>query len=186
MREIRAIFREFPVPLVDLTAFPGTPEVEETGATLEENALLKAQSAHELTGDMALADDSGLFVEALDGRPGVYSSRFAGEGVSYSDNNDRLLELMKGIPLEKRAARFVCVVALIQEKGDPRIFSGKVAGWITTRPEGERGFGYDPVFYHPPSGRTFAQMSPEEKNRISHRYQAFSCARQYLETIWAL
>ncbi len=179
--EIRAIFDGFPVPLFGLEEFPLAPEVEETGKTLEENALLKARSASESTGYWAIADDSGLFVEALDGKPGVLSSRFAGDGATYFDNNTELLGQMEGIPWEGREASFVCVVALVFEDGGFELFRGEVAGIITTEIEGTEGFGYDPVFYYPPSGKTFGEMSRSLKNRISHRYLAFRAARKYLE-----
>jgi XTP/dITP diphosphohydrolase len=185
-REIRAIFKGFPIPIEGLDAYPSVQEVEETGKTLEENAILKAMAARDSTGRASLADDSGLFVEALNGEPGVFSARFAGEGATYSDNNARLLELLRGIPREERGASFVCVVALVLENGKCEIFRGEITGYITTEPRGDRGFGYDPVFFHPPSGRTFAELSPEEKNLISHRYLAFSNARKYMEKTFVL
>jgi XTP/dITP diphosphohydrolase len=179
--EIRDIFDGFPIPLVGLEEFASAPEVEETGKTLEENALLKARSASESTGYMALADDSGLFVKELDGRPGVFSSRFAGKGATYFDNNTKLVDQMEGIPWENREASFVCVVALVFKDEKSELFRGEVTGFITTGIEGTEGFGYDPIFYYPPAGKTFGEMSRSAKNKISHRYLAFHAARRYLE-----
>ncbi len=186
VREIGAIFAGFPVPIVGLDSFPSVPRVEETGTTLEENALLKARAAREVTGFTSMSDDSGLFVGALGGKPGVFSSRFAGEGATYADNNRKLLELMAGIPREERGASFICVVALALEGGGEKIFKGEVAGIITDEILGREGFGYDPVFFHAPSRRTFAQLSREEKNRLSHRFLAFSAARKFLETTYGI
>jgi XTP/dITP diphosphohydrolase len=182
--EIRAIFSGFPLPILGVSEFSSAPEVEETGATLEENAILKAESARTATGQISLADDSGLFVAALGGRPGVFSSRFAGEEATYSDNNAMLLDLMAGIPWEERGAQFVCTVAVALESGKCELFRGEVAGYITMESHGREGFGYDPLFFHPPSGKTFAELPTQEKNRISHRYLAFRAARQYLEKMF--
>jgi len=186
VKEINAIFEGFPVPITGLDSHPAVPIVEETGATLEENALLKARAAAESTGHIAMADDSGLFVRALGGEPGVFSARFAGEDATYVDNNDKLLEMMTGLPSEERDARFICVVALVLEEGEHKIFRGEVAGIITEEISGQQGFGYDPVFFHPPSGRTFAQLSRSEKNLISHRYLAFAATRKYMETMYGI
>ena len=182
--EIRAIFDGFPVPIIGLEEFAFTPEVEEIGKTLEENAILKASVAGDSTGHITMADDSGLFVNALGGEPDVFSSRFAGEGATYADNNAKLLECMEGIPWEGREASFICMVALVLDAGEFELFRGEVTGYITTEPRGDEGFGYDPLFYHPPSGKTFAELSRSEKNNISHRYLAFRAARNYLEKLF--
>ena len=182
-QEIRAIFAGSRVSLLDLSGFPEAPGVEETGETLEANALLKARSARKATGEAAIADDSGLFVDALDGRPGVRSSRYAGEEVTYAENNARLLVRMKDVPDGSRGACFRCIVALVDRDGAHRLFRGEVAGVIARAPEGEGGFGYDPLFIHPPSGTTFARLGAERKNRISHRFLAFSAARRHLELL---
>lgn len=186
MTEIRAIFDGFPFPLHDLASFPSAPEVEEKGKTLEENARLKAESAAGSTGLIALADDSGLFVEALNGKPGVYSSRFAGENATYTDNNRKLIEMMAELSREERRASFVCVVAVAFRDGRCEYFRGEVSGYITAELQGMEGFGYDPVFFHPPSGKTFAELSRAEKNRVSHRYLAFYAARSYLEKAFGI
>jgi XTP/dITP diphosphohydrolase len=186
VEEIRAIFEGFPVPILSLDAFPSVPEVEEAGSSLRDNAILKAMAAHEATNRVAMADDSGLFVDALEGRPGVLSSRFAGEGATYADNNEKLLRMMEGIPWEERRARFICVVAVILAGGGSRTFRGEVEGVITERPREGRGFGYDPLFYHPPSGKTFAEMAKGEKNSLSHRSLAFRAAREFLRGAFAV
>ena len=173
IKEIKEILKDSKIDILTFKDFPNLPHVKETGKTLKGNAILKAKSAFEFTGLPCLADDSGLEVEALDGAPGVSSARFAGEGCTYSDNNRKLLSQLEGAPWDKRNATFVCVVALAL--GSRRILTeeGKVFGYIADKEFGDRGFGYDPVFYFPPRKKTFGEMSPEEKNRISHRAKAF-------------
>lgn len=178
--EIDRLVRDLGIEVLDLSSFPGFPEVDETGTTLEENALLKAREASGFTGLPSLADDTGLFVDALDGAPGVYSSRFAGPDASYDDNCRLLLERMEGVPWEKRTARFICVIALVIPGSDDMLFRGTVEGFITETHRGSSGFGYDPVFYHPPSGKTFAEMSLDEKNALSHRFIAVQKAVRHL------
>jgi len=147
-------------------------EVEETGETLEENARLKARALTEATGRPAIADDTGLEVEALDGAPGVYSARYAGESASYGDNVDKLLREMAGKP--DRAARFSTVAYASFPDGTEVSAAGEVAGTIATEPRGTNGFGYDPLFVPDEGdGRTFAEMTPAEKHEISHRGRAF-------------
>lgn len=148
----------------DLTDFPG---VEETGGTLEENALLKAKAVFQSYGLPCLADDTGLEVEHLGGAPGVLSARFAGQGCSYEDNYRKLLGLLDGVPAEKRAAIFRTVIAFIDSDGKSHTVVGTLHGHIAPAPRGRFGFGYDPVFEV--DGRTLAEMLPEEKNSISHR-----------------
>ena len=181
IEEIKKILADSQIEILTLEDFPDVPEIEETGKTLEENAFLKAKKIFSLTGIPALADDSGLEVDALNGAPGVISARFAGPGCSYQDNNLKLLGLMKGIPEEKRGATFRCVVALALSQDDIRIIEGKVRGYITEREIGESGFGYDPVFFYPESGKTFAELEREEKNRISHRGIAFGKAKELIK-----
>ncbi len=152
--------------------------VEETGETLEENALIKARAYFREARIPTLADDTGLFVEALGGIPGVRSARFAGENASYEQNVRKLLELMKDI--QNRKAYFETVIAFIDEHGKEHLFRGRVDGYIAREPMGSYGFGYDPIFIHAGTGRTFAQMPPEEKNRLSHRYIALMKFREFL------
>ncbi len=181
--EIAGLVADLGIEVIDLSSYPEFPGVEETGATLEENALLKGLAASAHTGLPALADDTGLFVDALDGAPGVYSSRFAGPDASYDDNCSLLLERMEEVPQPERTARFVCVIALVVPGAEDRLFRGQVDGLITTERRGSSGFGYDPVFYHPPSDRTFAEMTPDEKNALSHRFLAVRKAVDFLHAM---
>jgi XTP/dITP diphosphohydrolase len=183
IKEIKKILADSQIEILTLEDFPDVPEVKETGKTLEENAVLKAKAVYNATGIPALADDSGLEVDVLDGTPGVMSARFAGPGCSYKDNNLKLLSLLKGIPEEKREATFRCVVAIALNRDDVRIVEGKVGGFITHKEIGENGFGYDPVFFYPELSKTFAQSEPEEKNRISHRGIAFRKAKELIRKI---
>jgi XTP/dITP diphosphohydrolase len=180
IREIKKILSGLQADVLTLEDFLGFPKVVETGKTLEENAILKAETIFKFTHLPALADDSGLEVEALNGAPGVLSSRFAGEQCSYQDNNRRLLLMMKDVPVEKRGVKFVCVVAIAKGIGMVTTVRGEVNGVITTEEKGKNGFGYDPVFLIPRLNRTFAQLSLEEKNKISHRAQAFTKAKEII------
>jgi XTP/dITP diphosphohydrolase len=160
---------------VDLVPRPaGVPDVDETGATLEENARLKAVALVEATGEAAVADDTGLEVDALDGAPGVFSARFAGEHATYADNVAKLLEALEGVPAEQRTARFRTVALLRFPDGRELVAEGAVEGTIAEAATGEAGFGYDPLFVPAGGdGRTFAQLTPDEKNQTSHRARAF-------------
>lgn len=160
--------------------FDGFPETIEDGDTFEANALKKAREAARFTGLPALADDSGLVVDALAGRPGVYSARFAGEGAGDAANNARLLDECRDVPDRQRQAAFVCVLAHVTPDGEERLFSGRVAGSILHEHRGNGGFGYDPLFLVDGFGRSMAELTLEEKNRISHRAQAFIKFREYL------
>jgi XTP/dITP diphosphohydrolase len=155
--------------LRSLADYPEYPDVEETGETFAENALIKARAAARFTGLIAAADDSGIEVSALDGAPGVRSARFAGEGATDRQNNEKLLTLMAGIPEGEREARFVAVIALASPDGREITVRGECRGLVTTAPRGDGGFGYDPVFFYPPLGKTYAEMTDSEKGRISHR-----------------
>ncbi len=148
------------------------PEVEEIGKDLTENAILKAIAGYRFSGLPTIADDTGLEVDYLDGAPGVYSARFAGERCSYADNNRKLLKLLEGVEYEERSARFRTVIALALEDGRNLTVEGSVEGYIIDEPRGSNGFGYDPVFYYPPMKKTLAELSAEQKNRISHRANA--------------
>jgi len=170
--EIKEIWKNIDIDISWLGQYPEMESVEETASTLKGNALLKAKYSYERLGYPSVADDTGLFVEYLNGSPGVYSSRYAGEEATYEDNVDKLLLELKGVPHEKRKAEFRCAVCLY--KGDEPVFTeGVVPGFITEKRKGNEGFGYDPVFQLASSGKTFATMSPEEKNSISHRYISF-------------
>jgi len=172
IKEIKKILVFLPVEFLSLKQFPHLPKINEDGKILKENALKKAKLVAKLTGKIALADDSGLEVEALNGAPGVFSSRFAGQGCTYAENNRKLLKLMKNVPSEKRNALFRCVLALATPFGKVKTVEGKIKGKISRRILGRYGFGYDPVFIVPSYGKTFAQLGPRIKNKISHRAQA--------------
>lgn len=168
---------DLPLAIRSLAEFPGAPDVVEDGATYRENALKKAWSAAKFTGMPALADDTGLEVDALGGQPGLYAARFAGEGCTFQDNVRKLLLLLEGVPSERRGARFVCVIALVEPGGREQVVEGELRGWISESQAGGGGFGYDPVFYVPEAGRTLAELTAEEKNRVSHRRRALDRAR---------
>src|SRR5262245_9111759 len=172
------------IGLEDLPQVP--PPVEETGTTFIANALIKADYYHSIAGLLTLADDSGLEVDALDGRPGVYSARYGGEGLSDADRIALLLEELKDAQEEKRTARFACAIALVGAMdGRPvrRIFEGRCEGRIAFAPRGGGGFGYDPIFIDAELGRTFAELSSQEKSSRSHRGKALRAAIEYLETL---
>ena len=154
--------------------------VEETGTTFAENALLKARAIAALTDGAVLADDSGLEVDALDGAPGIYSARYAGEDATDADRMQKLLRELDGIPDEQRTARFVCVMALVLPDGSAHTFCGTCEGRIAHAPRGENGFGYDPVFALPDGGRTLAEIGETEKNQISHRFRALCQVAEFL------
>lgn len=177
IREIRQALADLPLTILTCDDFLDFPEIDETGATLEENAILKAKGIYEHSGFPSLADDSGLEVDYLNGAPGVYSSRYAGPGCSYDDNNQKLLQVLDGVPKEKRTAHFRTVIAIAWSISEIDVVEGRVEGVIATDKTGRSGFGYDPVFYYPPAAKTFAQMTLEEKNAVSHRGRALLAAR---------
>ena len=171
LREFGEILRDFEVISQEECGID--IEVEETGETFEENSLLKAQAIFEKTGIAAIADDSGLCVDALGGEPGIYSARYGGEGLDDKGRVKLLLKNMENVPDEKRTARFVSVITLVDKDG-VITSRGECEGKITREPKGENGFGYDPVFYVEEFKKTMAEISPEEKNSISHRGRALS------------
>ena len=166
MAEITTVLAELPIQVAGLAEFRPVAPPEETGVTFAENALLKARFYHNATGLPVISEDSGLEVEALDGRPGVRSARYA--GASDWDRIEKLLNEMQGLPPEKRGGRFVCAAAIVWRGGEI-VFHGDVRGRILAEPKGHNGFGYDPVFYHEGLGRTLAEMTPDQKSSISHR-----------------
>ncbi|MEE9443647.1 MAG: XTP/dITP diphosphatase [candidate division Zixibacteria bacterium] len=181
VREMKNLLDDLDIEILTSKDFDDFPEIEETGTTLEENAILKAEGIFKATGLPSLADDSGLEVDALGGAPGVYSSRYAGPDCSYEDNNRKLIKEMTGIEKEKRTARFQCVIAICIGENDTKLVDGKAEGFITEESsEFIHGFGYDPVFYYPPLSKTFAEITLEEKNEVSHRGIALIKAKQML------
>jgi len=181
IREIRALLEDLPIVLRSLDDFPDAPEVEEDGDTFLENALKKALAIARYTGCAAMADDSGLTVDALGGAPGVHSARYAGEGADDGRNIEKLLREMQDIPEKERGAAFRCVLVLCEPDGSCESFEGAWEGRIAEKPDGDGGFGYDPVFYLPGLGKTVARLSLEEKNRLSHRARAMERLREALE-----
>lgn len=171
-KEIGEMLKDIGVEIVALDEYPSIKLPPETGKTFIENALLKARHVAENTGMTALADDSGLEVDYLGGRPGVRSARYAGEGATDEENFKKLLAELEGVPGEKRGARFRCALALVSPDGREEVSEGVFEGFITEAPRGKNGFGYDPVFFVPEKGMTAAELSPEQKNSLSHRAKA--------------
>lgn len=170
LEEFRAIFADMGIEIIPQSAAGCHFEVDETGETFEENAYLKAIAVTRATGQPAVADDSGLMVDALGGAPGVYSARYAGEDGNTEKNNAKLLAAMRNVPKEKRTAHFVSVVACVFPDGrEDIVVRGECPGEILTSPRGSTGFGYDPLFWYAPFRKTYAEMSADEKNSISHR-----------------
>jgi XTP/dITP diphosphohydrolase len=181
VQEYRDLLAGIPCELVTPAQIGLKLEVAETGSTYQENARLKAEAFAKASGLPALADDSGLEVDALDGEPGIRSSRYAGEGAKDTDRVHYLLNKLKNVPPEKRTARFRCVIALAFPEGKTVFYSGSCDGSITLSPRGNAGFGYDPVFYFPELKKTMAELPAAVKNQISHRARAAQEARKVLE-----
>lgn len=179
-REIARLLEDLPVTLRGLWEWPDHRAADETGATLEANARLKAEEAAAFTGQWALADDTGLLADALDGAPGVFSARYSGPDATYASNRRKLLYDMQDVPAGRRGARFETVIALARLGHETLTVTGRVEGEILTEERGDGGFGYDTVFFHPPSGRSLAELTLEEKNAISHRGRALLLARSLL------
>lgn len=182
LAEMRRLLENAAIDIVGLTDLPDLPEVVEDGATFADNARKKAETVAAWTGLPCLADDSGLVVEALGGRPGVHSARYAGPTADDAANNRKLLEQLAGVPADRRQAAFQCVMALCRPGKQTRLFEGRVEGMILSAPQGEGGFGYDPLFYLVGQGCTMAQLPLDLKNRLSHRGQAL---RQVLSSLAA-
>ncbi|MGQ0665505.1 MAG: XTP/dITP diphosphatase [Nitrospiraceae bacterium] len=178
--ELASLLGNLGIAIRTLVDFPAAPEVEEDGTTCEANAIKKATEIARATGLTAIADDTGLEVDALGGRPGLYAARYAGEQATYEDNCRKLLQELAGVPLSKRTARFLTVAALASPGGEVHTTQGVLEGLITEDCRGDRGFGYDPVFFVPALGKTLAELTPEEKNRVSHRAKAFTQLREFL------
>lgn len=178
--ELKELLKDLDLKILSLSDFPEIPEVDEGSETFRENAVKKALIVARLIDKIALADDSGLEVDALGGSPGVLSSRFAGPGATDEENNEKVLTLLKGVPKEKRKAKFRCIIAVAQPTGEVEAVEGTLEGEIGFRPEGKAGFGYDPLFIVPEYGKTVAQLGRDIKNRISHRAKAVEEAKRIL------
>lgn len=180
--EIRSILGAYcKFDLLTLSDFPHLKLPPETGKSYRENAVLKARFIAKETGHWAMGDDTGLEVDALGGAPGLYSARYAGETVTYADNRKKLLKALADSPEEKRGARFICTIAIAEPGGSVDVVTGSCEGRITHFETGRSGFGYDPVFFVPTYGKTFSELSPDEKNKISHRGRAVRAAIQVLQ-----
>jgi XTP/dITP diphosphohydrolase len=187
MKEIREIMGSLPLEIYSIKEAGIQADIVEDGKTFEENALIKAREVAELVQDqetVVLADDSGLEIDYLDRAPGVYSARFMGENTSYRIKNHALLEKLDGVPEEKRTARFVCVIAAALADGRTLTARGTIEGKIGYEERGENGFGYDPIFYLPDLSRSTAELSPEDKNRISHRGNALRLMEEKLKKLF--
>jgi len=182
-REFKHIFASRGIVVRTLLDFPEIPEVEETGTTFEENAILKAEAVSQALNKMVIGDDSGLMVDALEGRPGIYSARYAGEPKNDQNNTDKVLSELQGVPEEKRSARFYCALAVAIPGQETRTVSGSCEGRILEERRGTNGFGYDPVFYVPEKGVAMAELSADEKNSISHRANALKKLDVILDSI---
>ena len=182
MKEIRMILQDLGMEILSMKEAGVDVDIVEDGASFEENAEIKARAvARVLTNDIVLADDSGLEIDYLDKAPGIYSARFAGEDTSYDIKNNILLDRMEGVPDEERTARFVCAVAAVFPDGTVDVVRETIEGRVAYEPAGDNGFGYDPIFYVPEYGCTTAQMSPEQKNELSHRGKALRSMRAILK-----
>lgn len=180
LEEFRSLLADLPLTLVSLSDVGIANDVAETGATFAENARIKAESYAAQSGLLTLADDSGLQVDALGGRPGLYSARYGGPGATPADQHRLLLQELAGMPQAARTAQFVCVIAIAQTGAPTELVEGILEGLIADAPRGSHGFGYDPLFYLPDRGCTAAELPPEEKNRISHRARAAQKAHDLL------
>lgn len=180
MKEIAALLKSTQVKFLSLLDFPQISEIIEDGTTFAENAQKKAMVISRLTGLLSLADDSGLCVKALQGRPGIFSSRFMGEKATDKERCELLLYQLQGVPLSQRKATFVCAIAMASPQGKIEVVEGKCQGLISLSPRGTHGFGFDPIFFLPKLGKTMAELTPEEKNKISHRAQALRKLKKIL------
>lgn len=183
MKEIRMILADLGLPVVSMKEAGVSADIVEDGKTFAENAAIKARTIMELTGEIVMADDSGLEIDYLDKAPGIYSARFMGEDTSYTIKNTALLEKLKGVPDEKRTARFVCAIACAFPNGTLLESYGTMEGRIGYEIRGENGFGYDPIFYLPEYGCSSAEISPEKKNELSHRGKALRAMKERLENM---
>jgi XTP/dITP diphosphohydrolase len=178
--ELRRLLKDVKVKVLDLTDFPRSPKVKEDGKTFLANAAKKARVVSRFTKQLTLADDSGLMIDFLKGAPGIYSARFAGKAQNDLQNNRKVLRLLRGVPLKKRKAQFVCAIALAKNGQVLKTLQDKCSGLIAFACRGRHGFGYDPLFLIPKYQKTFAQLGPRIKDSLSHRAKALRRARRYL------
>lgn len=181
LREIEDLLKGLDVEIISLRDIPQAPDVRECGSSFRENALMKAEAIASFTKKVTIADDSGLEVDALNRKPGVYSARFTGENASDDENNKELLRRLEGVPISKRCATFRCAIAIVSPGGKKSIIEGECRGVIQFEEKGRFGFGYDPLFFVPEFEKTFAELAPEIKNKISHRARAMEKLRRILK-----
>ena len=181
MKEIRRILADPQLEILSLKDAGIHADIDENGKSFEENAMIKAEAICKMTGEIVLADDSGLEIDYLNKEPGIYSARYMGEDPSYHIKNANLIERLEGVPDEKRTARFVCAIAAVVPGHEPIVVRGTIEGYIGDKPAGENGFGYDPIFYVPDLNCSTAELSPEEKNARSHRGNALRAMREELK-----
>ena len=183
MKEIRRILADPSLEILSLKDAGIHADIDENGKSFEENAMIKAEAISKMTGEIVLADDSGLEIDYLNKEPGIYSARYMGEDTSYAIKNQNLIDRLDGVPKEQRTARFVCAIAAVLPDGSTRQTRGTIEGYIGWEPAGANGFGYDPIFYVDEYGCSTAQLSPEQKNAVSHRGNALRKMREELEKI---
>lgn len=179
VEEFKEMLEPFGYTITSLLDFDEKFDIEETGTTFEENALIKAKTMHDKLGIAVIADDSGLMVNALDGAPGIYSARFMGKDTSYDIKNQYIIDQCKDA--DDKGCQFVCAIAYVEENGESHVFTGVVEGIVADHIEGEKGFGYDPLFYYPPYQTTLANVSEEQKNAVSHRGRALKQFVDFIE-----
>lgn len=183
MKEIRSIMEDTCPEILSMKEAGISLEIEENGETYEENALIKARAVAEHTGELVLADDSGLEIDFLDREPGVHSARYLGEDTPYSIKNAELIRRLEGVPKEKRTARFVCAIAAVLPDGREITVRDTIEGYIGYEEKGNNGFGYDPIFYVPELGKSTAELTEEEKNQVSHRGKALRLMKEELKNL---
>ncbi|MCI5511875.1 MAG: XTP/dITP diphosphatase [Oliverpabstia sp.] len=181
MKEVREILKDLNVEVLSMKEAGIQADVEENGKTFQENAVIKAREIMKISGEVVLADDSGLEIDYLNKEPGIYSARYMGEDTSYRIKNGNLIERLQGVPDEKRTARFVCAIAAAFPDGSVETTEGTIEGRIGYEEKGENGFGYDPIFYVPEFGCTTAELTGEQKNQISHRGKALEAMKEILK-----
>ena len=181
LKEIKMILKDMDIDVVSMKEAGIKADIDESGTTFEENAVIKAKTIADISGTIVLSDDSGLEIDYLNKEPGIYSARYMGENTSYSIKNANLIKRLEGVPEEKRTARFVCVVAAAFPNGETVTTKGIIDGRIGYEERGENGFGYDPIFYVPELGISTAELDSEEKNKISHRGKALRMMKKELE-----
>lgn len=181
LKEIKELLKEFDLKVTSLAEYPDVPEIVEDGKDFYENALIKARTVARHTGKLVLGEDSGIEVEYLNNAPGLFSSRFAGEDATDDDNNAKLMRELDGVPKEKRKARYRCFVAMLDGEKIVGVVDGRCEGYIATEPHGENGFGYDPYFLIEEYGKTFGELDPAIKSKISHRAKALVKVKELIK-----